>query len=250
MTMPWDREDEPAAELELKILQAGVAPQSDGSYDLLLRTSRGDITGDLLVCEGQTGAVIFCPGRLGSPDGPAGGLYTRLRTALAETGVSTLRPRYRWSGSSPYEGDDRLDRRFLEGMFDECVLDVMAAVSFLKGIGAERVVLVGHSWGGGVAIRVAELSPIVCAVAGLASHEHGTENVALIAPRPLLLVHGMDDQEIYATASEEIYQRAAEPKRLVLFAGAGHGLAQCKDELFELLREWIPAHAAPRRGEG
>jgi hypothetical protein len=48
-----------------------------------------------------------------------------------------------------------------------------------------------------------------------------------------------------ATASETIYGWAQEPKRLVLYAGAGHSLVQCRAELYDLLSEWVPAHALP-----
>jgi fermentation-respiration switch protein FrsA (DUF1100 family) len=57
--------------------------------------------------------------------------------------------------------------------------------------------------------------------------------------RALLLVHGTDDTILDAAASRDIFDRALEPKRIMLYEGADHGLGQCKDELFELLREWI-----------
>lgn len=230
MTMPWD--DEGAgegggpSELELSIRQAAVAPEPDGSYRLMLKTTRGDIYGLLHVCEGETGAAVMVGGASGGVDGPAGGIYARLGPALVEAGVTVLRLDYR-----------------LPDVFDECVLDVLGALSFLKGIGGERAVVVGHSMGGAVAIRAGELSPLVSGVVAMSSQLHGTDGVAALSPRPLLLVHGMDDQVLEATASDIIYQRALEPKRLVLYAGAGHALTQCKDELFDLLREWIPQYA-------
>lgn len=238
MTFPWDDEvgrqpeGSPTGELELSILQAGVLPQPDGAYRLLVRTSRGDITGLLHVAEGQPGASVMVGGASGGVDGPAGKLYERLGRALIEKGVTTLRLDYR-----------------LPNQFDECVVDVLAALSFLKGIGAGRVVLAGHSFGGAVVIRAGELSPLVSGVVAMSSQLYGTDSVADLAPRPLLLVHGMEDQVLEATASDIIYQRAAEPKQLVLYPGAGHSLIQCQDELFELLSAWIPEHAAGERSE-
>jgi pimeloyl-ACP methyl ester carboxylesterase len=230
MTAFWSEDGAPETELELSIRQAAVAPEPDGSYRLMLRTSRGDITGMLNICEGETGAVIFISGAMGGfIDGPADGVYARLASALVPAGVTSLRLEYRHPGE-----------------FDECLLDVLAAVSFLKGIGAERAVVVGHSFGGAVAIRATELSPFVTAVAAMSSQLFGTDGVGNISPRPVLLVHGMDDQVLEATASEILYERANEPKRLVLYAQAGHALAQCKDEVFALLREWIPLHAGAR----
>jgi alpha-beta hydrolase superfamily lysophospholipase len=228
MTMPWDEPEQPGADLELAILNAAVAPDPDGAYRLMLQTTRGELFGILHVCEGETGAAVMVGGASGGFDGPADKIYARLGAALAQAGVTVLRLHYR----RPNE-------------FEECVLDTLAGLSFLKGVGAERAVVVGHSFGGAVAIRAGELSPLVAGVVAMSSQLHGTDGVAALAPRPLLLVHGMEDQVLEATASEIIYARAADPKRLVLYAEAGHGLMQCKDELFELLSEWIPQYARP-----
>jgi alpha-beta hydrolase superfamily lysophospholipase len=228
MTLPWD--DEPPAEedYELSILGVALAPDGEAEYRLLLRTSRGDIPGQFSVCEGGTGAALLISGASGGLDGPADRIYVRMAEALRARNISTLRLHYRQPGE-----------------FEECVLDVLGALSFLKGIGAERVVLVGHSFGGAVAIRAALLAPIVSAVAAMSSQLHGAQDAADLSPRPLLLVHGMDDQVLEATASETIYGWAQEPKRLVLYAGAGHSLVQCRAELYDLLSEWVPAHALP-----
>ncbi len=224
---------EPEAEDELNLSIEGVAlaPEGEGEYRLILRTSRGDIPGQFTVCEGETGAAVMVGGASGGLDGPAGGVYARLAGALRDRRVSTLRLHYRHPGE-----------------LEECVLDVLGALSFLKGIGAERAVVVGHSFGGAVAIRAGVLSPMVVGVVAMSSQLHGARDVAQLSPRPLLLVHGMDDQVLEATASETIYQWAQEPKRIVLYAGAGHALHQCRDELEALLTAWIPEHAAPLEG--
>ena len=234
MTYPWDDEPQPGEveDYELSIQGVALAPDGEGEYRLMLRTSRGDIAGQFSVCEGGTGAAVMVSGAAGGLDGPADGIYARVAEALRGRGVSTLRVHYRQPGE-----------------FEECVLDVLGALSFLKGIGAERVALVGHSFGGAVAIRAALLAPIVSAVAAMSSQLHGAREVAELSPRPLLLVHGMDDQVLEATASETIYNWAEEPKRIVLYVGAGHSLVQCQAELYDLLTEWIPAQVLPPDGE-
>jgi alpha/beta superfamily hydrolase len=218
-------------ELSLSIEGVALAPEAEGDYRLILRTSRGDIPGQFTVCEGETGAAVLVGGASGGLEGPAGGIYVRLAAALRARRVSTLRLHYRQPGE-----------------LEECVLDVLGALSFLKGIGAERAVVVGHSFGGAVAIRAGVLSPMVVGVVAMSSQLHGARDVAQLSPRPLLLVHGMDDQVLEATASETIYQWAEEPKRIVLYAGAGHGLHQCREALEQLLTDWIPEHAAPVEG--
>ena len=40
-------------------------------------------------------------------------------------------------------------------------------------------------------------------------------------------------------ASDDIFERANEPKRLVIVEGAGHGLLEAADEVHDLLSEFI-----------
>lgn len=231
--MPQNMWDEPgddgsgAANLDLRLLRVAAAPsETTGAFRLLLDTSRGEIEAMFHPVEGGTTAVVCVGGALGGIDGPADSLYARLPDLLAASGVTVLRLSYR----KPNE-------------FDECVLDVLAGCSFLKGIGAARVVLVGHSFGAAVVIKAAELAPLVQAVAALSPQLYGTRQVENLG-KPLLLVHGMSDNVLSHEASEDIYRRALEPKRMVLYANAGHSLFQAKDEVTALLVDWIPARLA------
>jgi len=223
----WDDEgtdDGLAEDLTLKLLRV-AARESDepGSLRLLLDTTRGQIEGMLRPVEGGTDAVICVGGALGGLNGPADGIYRDLGGLLDAAGVTVLRLAYRTPNT-----------------FEECVLDVLAGCSFLKGIGVTSVVLVGHSFGGAVVIKAGQLHPMVRAVASLSPQLFGTRQIEELG-RPLLLVHGTSDLVLDHEASEDIYRRALEPKRLVLYAGAGHSLIQAKDELRSLLTEWIPA---------
>ena len=126
------------------------------------------------------------------------------------------------------------------GEFFECVLDVLAGVSFLRGVGAGDIALVGHSFGGAVVIKAGEIAPQVTGVAALSSQLYGTRGVEKLG-KPLLLVHGMRDGILDHAASEDIHARARDPKRLVLYAEADHSLAQNAGDLEELLAEWLPS---------
>ena len=153
----------------------------------------------------------------------------------------------------PHEGSDdlaprgvsslRLDYR-RPGELAECVLDTLAGVSMLKGLGARRVALVGHSFGGAVVIAAGGLSPTVTAVAALSSQTYGATGAARLAPRPLLLVHGEDDTRLPAACSQQIYEWASEPKEIVLYPGAGHSLLECAAELRAMLAEWVVAQVS------
>ncbi len=50
------------------------------------------------------------------------------------------------------------------------------------------------------------------------------ECVAGIAPRPLLLVHGSDDETVNVSHARRLYEKAGEPKELAIIEGAGHRL--------------------------
>jgi dienelactone hydrolase len=97
---------------------------------------------------------------------------------------------------------------------------------------------VGHSFGGAVVIKAGEISPLVTGVAALSPQLYGTRNVEQLG-KPLLLVHGMRDGVLDHAASEDIHARAAEPKRLVLYADADHSLDQRAEELEGLLATWL-----------
>ena len=122
-------------------------------------------------------------------------------------------------------------------------MDALAACSFLRGIGAERAVVVGHSFGGAVAVKAALLADLPVAVAGMSSQRYGTYDVDTLQ-KPLLLIHGSADRVLDQQASRDIFERAQEPKRLVILDGSGHGLMEHRDEVFGLLREFIVEHAA------
>jgi hypothetical protein len=212
------------ADITLRLLQVrGAAPDETGAMRLQLVTSRGQIDGVFHPVEGGTGAVICVCGAMGGLDGPADALYPRLAGRLAALSVSTLRLDYRQPN-----------------VFEECVADVLIGCSFLKGIGASAVALVGHSFGAAVVIKAGELAPIVCAVAALSPQLYGTRQVDTLG-RPLLLVHGRADNILSHEASEDIYRRAGDPRQVVLLAGTGHSLIQSKNRVEELLYEWLPA---------
>jgi dienelactone hydrolase len=207
-------------DLELSIEGVAAHPESDGNLRVLISTTRGEIRGVLHPCGESPGAAIYVGGAMGGFEGPANDIYGRIANRLRPQ-LSGLRLHYRKPGD-----------------FEECVLDVLAGVSFLRGFGATPIALVGHSFGGAVVITAGELSEAVAGVAALSSQLYGTRTVERLG-KPLLLVHGMRDGILDHAASEDIHARAAEPKRLVLYAEADHSLAQAAGDLEELLASWL-----------
>ena len=209
-------------DLELSIERVAAHPEPDGNMRVMLATTRGEIRAILHPCATGPGAVIYVGGAIGGFEGPAHGLYGRLADRLRGD-VSGLRLHYR----HPNE-------------FDECVVDVLAGVSFLRGVGASAIALVGHSFGGAVVINAGELSDAVRGVVALSSQTYGTRTVERLN-KPLLLVHGKRDRILDYAASEDIFRRAHEPKQLVLYDEDDHMLTQSSQQLEDLLAEWLPS---------
>lgn len=69
--------------------------------------------------------------------------------------------------------------------------------------------------------------------------------VAGISPRPLLLVHGSQDETIKVSDAHRLYSRAGEPKQLVIVDGAGHRLRR-NDEAMAVVLDWLKFHTPPR----
>ena len=62
--------------------------------------------------------------------------------------------------------------------------------------------------------------------------------VANIAPRPLLLVHGSKDDLVDASHAHKLYDRAREPKQIIIVDGAEHRLQQ-NDTAIAIVIDWL-----------
>lgn len=188
-----------------------------GDIPCLFHPPRGELAGT---------AVLYVPGARGGFGGPANGLYADVADTLAAQGIAGLRLNYRRPAN-----------------LDESTLDALLAVWHLAGQGYERVAVVGHSFGGAVAISVSRYSTHVRAVVAMSSQSFGAEDVVLLTPRPILLIHGDRDGVIPPDTAQTIYDWAFEPKRLVMMAGADHGLREVRDDVRALLLDWLPQAA-------
>jgi hypothetical protein len=196
-------------------------PESETSERLQLVTTQGPIVCRHLPADGED-AVLWMFGSGGGLGGPAGGLYTRLGEELQPRRIASLELDYR-----------------RPSYLQECVLDVLIGLAHLETLGKRRIVLVGHSFGGAVAINAGVISEAVIAVAALSSQTTGTENVGKLSPRPVIFIHGEQDEVLPAACSRDLHARAGEPKRLILYPGCRHGLDQCRDALDRDLAEWL-----------
>ena len=205
-------------------VDTGLPHEGDTGQGVVLHTNLGLIKAILhQSAKGGVRAVLWVWGARGGYAGPAEGVFAHLAEEFSAQGLTSLRLHYR----NP-------------GVYVESVLDVRAGLEFLKGRGCSRVVLVGHSFGGAVVIAAGTLTDQVVAVVALSPQTYGSQCAVYVAPRPLLLVHGLADTRLPPSCARQIYQWADEPKELVFYPGAEHGLRECKRELYALLHRWIP----------
>jgi fermentation-respiration switch protein FrsA (DUF1100 family) len=104
--------------------------------------------------------------------------------------------------------------------------DSKSAIEYFRSIGTIRDKDFPHSteeWFGGFRI----ISPI--------------EYVGEIAPRPLLMVHGSEDEVVDVSHAHKLYDRAGEPKQKAIIAGAGHRL-RLNDKAMAIVIDWLKSH--------
>ncbi len=209
--------------LEIAVYDIKVEPKREGYHPITLLTSRGNVECRYYQVENARKAVIWVGGVGGGWDTPAKGLYPHLCEELAQHSIASIRVRYRYSTELP-----------------EAILDVLAGLGFLEKQGIESFALIGHSFGGAVVIQAAAISSNVHSVITLASQSYGTSVVGELAPRcSLLLLHGTNDEILTPLCSRHIYQIAKEPKHLILYPNARHGLHEVAEEIHQVVLNWI-----------
>ncbi len=139
------------------------------------------------------------------------------------------------------------------------------------GVDPGRICVRGSSMGGFIAIHAAATSAEIAGVIAIcpAGEEHllrglrqktleiraGAEAradltawlqehdlrdaVERMAPKPLILIHAVGDERIPSEFSEQLYARAAEPRKLVLLPGGHHRSAQHDAELQGMALRWM-----------
>ncbi|GGC67617.1 hypothetical protein GCM10011504_51980 [Siccirubricoccus deserti] len=80
---------------------------------------------------------------------------------------------------------------------------------------------------------------VITAGAALSSQSRGTEAVAELAPRPLLVTHGTANEVRPNACTTDINRYVQEPKDLILYPGCRHGFDQCREALDRDLLGWL-----------
>ncbi len=173
--------------------------------------------------QSQPWAIVACGGAMGGLLGPSDGLYQDIGERWSKRGVPVVRVSYRRPND-----------------LDACCLDVAATVQMAMEAGAEKIVVMGHSFGGAVAVRVGVAMDEVAGVVTLATQSAGCEIAPGLRGRPLVLFHG-DADEILPMQSSEIVAAMAGRGDIVVCPNDGHLLTRSKDLILDRLETWIPS---------
>ncbi len=161
---------------------------------------------------GETNAVLCVPGALGGLSGPGRGIFHDICTQLGGVRIHYRKP----------------------NDITHCIFDVLLVQHLLADRGVNKAVLVGHSFGGAIAIAAGvHLGDATAGVITLASQVPGAEGVAELAGTPLLLIHGDQDEILNHQCSQYLYGAASDPKELVIVPGEGHMFTGVSDALVD-----------------
>lgn len=225
MTESGHGQDVPQTPIEmLGVIGSQQATLSGGLRQLELYTMRGllSILWHEPAGNARNVAVLMLGGAMGGTLGPGDSLYHALGESLAGKGVPSIRMSYR----KPND-------------LDRCCVDAAAAVQLLVGSGADSVVVMGHSFGGAVAVRVAVgLREMVSGVVTFATQSAGCEVAAGLQGRPLLMFHG-DADSILPMEASEVVRAMAGTGDLHVMHGDDHLLARSHDEMMGVLEPWL-----------
>ena len=162
-------------------------------------------------------------------------------------------------------------------MSPAAISDAVAMARLLarfEGVDPERVCVRGSSMGGFVSIHAAATSDaiggaIAICPAGERMLLHGLrrrtlqmradrdalepwlqehdlrEAVGLMGEKPLILLHAGGDEEVPAAWSQELYERATEPRKLVVVPGGHHHSVQHDPELQAVALRWLERNLSP-----
>lgn len=196
-----------------------------------LMTLRGEVLGQYYSPreEPPRGGIIFVGGVEGNWDSPARNLYPELAKSFQENNIASLRLEYR----NPRN-------------LDEAVYDILAGINFLKSQQISRLALVGHSLGGAAVIQAALKTPETKTIVTLATQSYGTENISRLPKNcSVLFIHGQKDDVISSDASQYAWERAHQPKEIVLLEKDNHTLNKSADKIKRLVYDWITKNLLP-----
>lgn len=223
--------------------------------DLSLTTLDGEVLHAWWIpARESVGHILFAHGNAGNI-----GDRVPIFALLTEAGFDVLAFDYRGYGRStgrPTEHGTYLDAR--------AAREVLLAQ---PGVDPDHVLYLGKSLGGGVMLELAQHHPpaglmLMSTFTGLRDaarsvypflpaplvpNAYPSERRIRELRAPVLIMHGDQDELLPPRHAERLYAAAREPKRLVVFPGAGHNdlIAVGGSAWYDLVRNWASALVGP-----
>jgi uncharacterized protein len=187
--------------------------------------------------------------------GNAGNLENRVDKLekLIKMGYGFIIPAWRGFGKSSGKAS-------MKGLYQ----DAEAAISFIKSrdYELENTILIGESLGTGIAAEMAtryrfkglflitpyksiaaradELYPLMLATYLTKDNFNVIDKISSIN-QPVLIIHGTEDNVVPCSHSEEIFTKAKEPKKMIIYPGVGHSDYDIQ-EVFVEMSEFFKSH--------
>jgi len=209
---------------------------------------------------------------------PGDGGYPALAAGLAESGFMSVVFNFRGAGASEGNFDMLGWTRDLEAVInsvsnmDEVKRDSVALVGFSAGaavaiyvaardpriasvvscacptvsrIGtdlhlAQRMIVEFRETG---IIKDADFPPSLDEWMAGFNHVYSPEWVSKLSPRPILFIHGTEDDVVPVDSSRELFDRAKQPKDIVIVQGAGHQL-RLSQQAMDAAMDWLKARSS------
>jgi alpha-beta hydrolase superfamily lysophospholipase len=183
--------------------------------------------------------------------------FARLATASGWAALTFDLPGH--GGSEPEMSGDAV----------HAVVSMVHLLAVQDGVDEERIAVRGSSLGGFLALCAAAADPEIAGVIAICPASEGHlargvrqgrfemrvgdpldleawltaqdvgDAVERIAGRPLILLHAEGDTQIPSDHSEELYERAGEPRKLVIAPGGAHTTVQHDSELQGMALRWV-----------
>jgi alpha-beta hydrolase superfamily lysophospholipase len=183
--------------------------------------------------------------------------FARLATASGWAALTFDLPGH--GGSEPEMSGDAVD----------AVVSMVHLLAVQDGVDGKRIAVRGSSLGGFLALCAAAADREIAGVIAICPASEGHlargvrqgrfemrvgdpldleawltaqdvgDAVERIAGRPLILLHAEGDTQIPSDHSEELYERAGEPRKLVIAPGGAHTTVQHDSELQGMALRWV-----------